>query len=197
LIKTFSAKKNILELQFQYWKIDQSKKLFSSLWVTSFWRKEFTYWEKKLWWSMTKTNLEWKRGAVKFGIKLEECCSLSFKIMMPQIFNAFETLSTTATYLLFSSLTKKRRCQFHQHFMRAFFEKFWRQKLQSFVLALRLLAPKFHTKNARVKCWWNWQLNFEFKSCWKFTLIKPKHLLSYNMKCSLILKILPFLRKHS
>ncbi len=46
---------------------------------------------------MTKTNRKWKREAVKFGIKLEECCSLSFKIMMPQIFNAFETLSTTAT----------------------------------------------------------------------------------------------------
>jgi len=42
-------------------------------------------------------------------------------------------------------------CQFHQHFTRAFFVwkcfsivTFWRKK-------------HFRTKNAHVKCWWNWR----------------------------------------
>jgi hypothetical protein len=43
--------------------------------------------------------------------------------------------------------------QFHQWFLCAFFVRasFW----QLFLVTFRL-CQKFRTKNARVKCWWNW-----------------------------------------
>jgi len=50
-------------------------------------------------------------------------------------------------------IKKEKRFQFHQHFTRAF------------------LAPKFRTKNARVKCWWNWLKDTfkpSFSQTWRY-----------------------------
>jgi hypothetical protein len=54
-------------------------------------------------------------------------------------------------------------CQFHQHFSRAFFVQIFGANL------CFSLVSKIHTKNARLKCWWNWRLdyvleNHDFKS---------------------------------
>jgi len=49
------------------------------------------------------------------------------------------------------------RCQFHQHFTRTFFVRMCLAQLfSSNVLALAKVQNHFCTKNARVKCWWNW-----------------------------------------
>jgi len=46
-----------------------------------------------------------------------------------------------------------RRRQFHQHFQAHFLYK---SRLSSFSLLRVLLWMNFRTKNAWVKCWWNW-----------------------------------------
>ena len=55
---TFSTKKTYIQITVPILKsreIDQSKKLFAFLWVASFRRNEFTYWEKKKFGWKTKT----------------------------------------------------------------------------------------------------------------------------------------------
>jgi len=49
------------------------------------------------------------------------------------------------------------RCQFHQHFTHAFFvQKCLEQLFSSYILALAKIQKKL-SKNALVKCWWNWR----------------------------------------
>jgi len=52
------------------------------------------------------------------------------------------------------------RCQFHQCFLSAFFvrKRVFGANIsyESYILGLKCLAPKFRTKNAWVKRWWNW-----------------------------------------
>ncbi len=48
--------------------------------------------------------------------------------------------------------------QFHQHFTHVFFvRKCFEQLFSSYILALEFLEPKFWTKTACVKRWWNWR----------------------------------------
>ncbi len=49
--------------------------------------------------------------------------------------------------------------QFHQHFMSSFCANIFTPKnYKANISALLFLAPKFCTKNALVKRWWNWHL---------------------------------------
>jgi len=57
-------------------------------------------------------------------------------------------------------------CQFHQRYLCTIFEhnfgaKNFKPKIQP---SYKILAPKTHfrTKNARLKCWWNWLLQSNF-----------------------------------
>ncbi len=62
--------------------------------------------------------------------------------------------------------SQQTRCQFHQHFMSAFFANiFASKKLQSQMLLEKSCSICFCTKNAGVKCWWNWLLNYHKDFC--------------------------------
>jgi len=66
-------------------------------------------------------------------------------------------------------------CQFHQHFTRAFFvwKSFW-QLFSSYMKVGKSCTKHFRTKNAHLKCWWNWpqmwwkSVNCIFKSAYYF-----------------------------
>jgi len=67
--------------------------------------------------------------------------------------------SETASNLKNTSLYSVKVSISSTFYVHVFRMKFWCQKLQSFVLALRLFgAKKLCTKNACVKHWWNWPL---------------------------------------
>ncbi len=58
------------------------------------------------------------------------------------------------------------RCQFHQHFKRAFFiRKRFEQLFSNYVWLCNFLAPKFIRKNASVKHWWNWRRYIDLEAC--------------------------------
>jgi hypothetical protein len=61
---------------------------------------------------------------------------------------------------------KSNRCQFRQHFRHAFFVKFGDKNYKAVLWVWDFLAPKFGTKNVRVKHWWNW-LKFWIDYLWE------------------------------
>jgi len=57
--------------------------------------------------------------------------------------------------------------QFHQRFTRAFFvQNFGAKKQKCFSLVTFLAKKHFRTKNAHVKCWWNWYLGSISPTFW-------------------------------
>jgi len=86
-----------------------------------------------------------KRRTLKWRISRTSCTSFFLLVWLNYEMQIFLLLN---------------RSQFHQHFTLAFF--LLKQIEQLFSSCIRLwtfLAPKFHTKNALVKRWWNWCLN--------------------------------------
>ncbi len=55
-----------------------------------------------------------------------------------------------------STLVQSTRCQFHQHFTRAFCTNMLVPKLQSWNVFRESCVKHYCTINVRVKCWWNW-----------------------------------------
>jgi len=58
-------------------------------------------------------------------------------------------------------------------YARIFRTKFWCQKLQSYLLGLKLGRQKFCTKNVLVKRWWNWHQKWYTKRHRKDSLGRP------------------------
>ncbi len=65
---------------------------------------------------------------------------------------------------------------------------FWRQKLQSWNVSRESCAKSFHTKNVRVKCWWNW-----LKLSRPFFHVSLKNLFSFSRLIQLSLSFLLYL----
>jgi hypothetical protein len=70
---------------------------------------------------------------------------------------------------------------------------FWCQKLQSWNIIRENCAKHFRTKNAQIKCWWNWHLEVMGVRMTEFS----HPISSFHFKNDLFLKSLRWLTKHS
>jgi len=94
------------------------------------------------------------------------------------------SLTSLHLHLTKDETASDNRCQIHQHFISSFFVwKCFVLLFSSNVLAPEFLAQNFHTKYARIKCWWNWR-QVSISSTFS------KQLLRTNVFCAALPKVL-------
>jgi len=76
-------------------------------------------------------------------------------------------LSTFYDYKLFHQFPFAKKKAAHKTFL----TKFWRKKITKANITREI---RFHTKNALIKCFWNWHLNYSTVFTWKNEPYPPR-----------------------